>query len=87
MRRTVLALSIVGAVAAVCAPSASAASPCQSSEWSFTSPAKSVYQAVCRAAPTRVRIPPPPLRKPKTAEYQRGSLAPQGAQELTRGDW
>jgi hypothetical protein len=46
MRRIVLGLSIVGVVAAVCAPSASAASPCPSSEWSFTSPAKSRYQHV-----------------------------------------
>jgi pimeloyl-ACP methyl ester carboxylesterase len=46
VRRTLLSLSIVGAVAAVCAPSASAASPCPSSEWSFTSPAKSRSQDV-----------------------------------------
>lgn len=44
MRRTVLCLTIVGAVAAACAPPASAASPCP--EWPFTSPAKSVYKKV-----------------------------------------
>jgi hypothetical protein len=44
MRRTVVSLVLMGVVAAVCAPSASAASPCP--EWPFTSPGKSVYKKV-----------------------------------------
>jgi hypothetical protein len=44
MRRTVLWLMLTGVALAVCAPPASATSPCP--EWPFTSPAKSVYKKV-----------------------------------------
>jgi hypothetical protein len=44
MRRTVMCLMLAGVVVAVCAPPASATSPCP--EWPFTSPAQSVYKRV-----------------------------------------